>query len=185
MSMGGFVGVDLAVRYPDRVRTLILIDGGFPMPPPPGLSPEMLPAVFADRLARLEHRWASIDEYVGFFVANSAPLLDPADPLLRDNLAHDLIDGRVRLSPDALLSDAAGVFFAESRWPELDLPVRFAHAEWSVGPGTQPAYGADAVERYRPATVTTRFLPGLDHAGSIMTPAGAAVAAELLHEALA
>jgi hypothetical protein len=33
-----------------------------------------------------------------------APLLDPADPLLRDYLDHDLDDGRVRLSVDAVLA---------------------------------------------------------------------------------
>jgi pimeloyl-ACP methyl ester carboxylesterase len=99
MSMGGFVGVQLATRHRDRVSTLTLIDGGFPIPAPPGLTRELLPAVFADRLGRLKHRWASIDEYLQFFVANTAPMLDPADPLLRDNLAHDLADGLVRLSP--------------------------------------------------------------------------------------
>ena len=32
MSMGAFVAVELAILAPDRVRSLILVDGGFPMP---------------------------------------------------------------------------------------------------------------------------------------------------------
>jgi pimeloyl-ACP methyl ester carboxylesterase len=183
MSMGAFVGVQLATRHRARVATLTLIDGGFPMPAPPGLTREMLPVVFADRLGRLRHRWATLAEYMRF-VENTAPMLDPADPLLVDYLAHDLADGLVRLSQDALLSDAEDVYFGENHWQELDVPVRFAHAQWSVGRGSAPGYPADAVSRYQPATVMTRYLEGLDHAASIMTPAGAAAVAALLREAL-
>ena len=34
MSMGGFVAVELAACYPERVQSLILVDGGLPMPTP-------------------------------------------------------------------------------------------------------------------------------------------------------
>lgn len=185
MSMGGFIAIDLATRFPGRVRSLVLVDGGFPMATPPGLTPEALPAVFADRLDRLKQRWRSVDEYADFFTSATAPLLDSRDPILRTYLAHDLRDGLVRLSGDALLSDAASVYFEPNRWAELAVPVRFSHAEWSVGAGTPPAYSDEAVERYRAKATTVRFLPGLDHAGSIMTTTGASATAELIREALA
>lgn len=185
MSMGGFIAVDLAHRYPDRVRSLVLVDGGFPMATPPGLTPEALPVVFADRLARLEQTWDSLEAYKEFFTAQTAPLLDRNDPVLDDYLAHDLVDGQVRLSGAALLTDAESVFFAENAWQQVDLPIRFLHAEWSIGKDSAPGYPADAIERYAAATVTTRFLPSLDHAGSIMTADGARATAEVLREALA
>src|SRR3984957_175098 len=58
MSMGGFVGVELATAWPGRVKSLILVDGGFPMTVPPGMTREKLPAIFRARLARLDRDWA-------------------------------------------------------------------------------------------------------------------------------
>ena len=187
MSMGGFVAVELATAYPGRVKSLILVDGGFPMAAPPGLTPEALPAIFRDRLARLERDWSSVRDYAQFFTESTAPLLDPADPLLLDYLAHDLVDHRVRLSAEALVADAADIFFGPSKWPRLGVPTRFLTAEWSVGAGSAPAYTAEAVRTFRAeldVLVTVRPVAGVDHAGSIMSHAGAAAAVGLIAEAL-
>src|SRR5690348_1682295 len=80
MSMGGFVAVEMATAFPGRVKSLILVDGGFPMAASPGLTPETLPAVFASRLARMDREFASVRDYAKFFT-RTAPLLDPDDPL--------------------------------------------------------------------------------------------------------
>jgi len=187
MSMGGFVAVELATTYPGRVKSLILVDGGFPMAAPPGLTPDMLPAVFRDRLARLDREWPSVRDYAEFFTARTAPLLDPADPLMLDYLAHDLKGGRVRLSADALIADAADIFFGPSKWQQLQVPVRLLTAEWGTGPGSAPAYPAEAVAAFREALdvlVAVRPVAGADHAASIMTMTGARAVAGLITEAL-
>lgn len=188
MSMGGFVGVDLAVRYPDRVRSLVLVDGGLPMAAPPGLTREMVPTMFADRVARLGRTWTA-DDYREFFTGPTAPLLDPADDVLRGYLAHDLDgEGRVRLNGDGLIADATDVFFGTSRWRELNQPTRLLAAEWSTGIGSAPAYPDDVVAQFRrdlPVLIDVRRAYGTDHASSIMTKPGAAATAELLDEALA
>ena len=183
MSMGGFVAIDLAHRYPERAKSLVLVDGGFPMAAPPGLTAEALPALFADRLGRLTKKW-DLDAYVEYFTSQTAPLLDPHDPLLREYLSHDLgPDGTVRLSGDALVADAGSIFFGESPWQELSLPVRFLYAQWSTGPASRPAY--PDVTAYAEKCVEVRYVEGVDHAGSIMTKAGAVVTAELVALALA
>jgi pimeloyl-ACP methyl ester carboxylesterase len=186
MSMGGFVAVELATAFPGRVKSLILVDGGFPMAVPPGLTPETLPAVFASRLARLDREFASVREYAEFFTS-TAPLLDPGDPLLLDYLAHDLFGPLVRLGAEALMADAADIFFGPSKWQQLQVPVRFLTAEWSTGAGSAPAYPAEAVQAFRDALdvlVTVRPVPGVDHAASIMTMTGARATADLIAEAL-
>jgi pimeloyl-ACP methyl ester carboxylesterase len=188
MSMGGFVAVELAVSFPGRVKSLILVDGGFPVAVPAGLTPESLPAVFADRLARLGRDWPDVTDYAGFFVAQTAPLLDPADPLLLDYLRHDLAGGRVRLSGAALSADAADIFFAFSKWQQLSVPVRLITAEWSTGRDSAPAYPPAAVAAVKAelgSLVTVRPAPEADHASSIMTIGGAAVAAAEITGALA
>jgi pimeloyl-ACP methyl ester carboxylesterase len=187
MSMGGFVAVELATAYPDRVSSLVLVDGGFPMATPPGLTPEAVPAIFRDRLARLDREWATVSDYAEFFVASTAPLLDPADPLLLDYLAHDLRGGRVRLDADALIADATGIFFGPPKWEQVSQPARLLTAEWSTGRDSPPAYSPAAVAQFRdrlPALVRVRTVAGVDHAASIMSPAGAGATAELLAEAL-
>jgi pimeloyl-ACP methyl ester carboxylesterase len=187
MSMGGFVAVELATAYPDRVKSLVLVDGGFPMATPPGLTREAVPVIFRDRLARLDRDWPTVPDYAEFFVANTAPLLDPADPLLLDYLAHDLEAHRVRLDADALIADATDIFFGPSSWERVRQPVRLLTAQWSTGRDTPPAYPPEAIALFQNElkTLTTVVpVPGVDHAASIMSPAGARATAELLSEAL-
>jgi pimeloyl-ACP methyl ester carboxylesterase len=183
MSMGAFVAVELAHRFPERVRGLVLVDGGPPLPPPPGLTPELVPSAFKDRLGRLAQTWQSVNEYADFFVRETAPLLDPDDPVLLGYLEHDLREGRVRLNGEAVVQDANDIFFGESHWDELAVPTRLLHAEWSVGEGSAPGYSAEDIATHagrQPSLVATRFVPGVDHAAIIMSDAGAqAVAAEL------
>ena len=140
------------------MKSLVLVDGGFPMATPPGLTPENVAVGFADRVGRLGRTWDSLDEYLDYF-CSTAPLLDPDDPLLRDYLAHDLRDGRVRLSGDALVGDAdVDLLRRHALAATSTLPVRFLHAEWSTGPDTRagvPARDGRAVRRAAATVVGT------------------------------
>lgn len=64
MSMGGFVAVEFAARFPSRVKSLVLVDGGVPVGPPAGLTRENVEAVFADKIARTQQRWNNVDDYI-------------------------------------------------------------------------------------------------------------------------
>jgi pimeloyl-ACP methyl ester carboxylesterase len=186
MSMGGFVAVELTTAYPDRVKSLVLVDGGFPMAIT-GLTPEGLPAVFRDRLARLDRDWPTVEDYARFFVQQTASLLDPDDPLLLDYLAHDLDGHRVRLSADALIADATDIFFGPSAWDQIPVPTRLLTAQWGTRRDTPPAYPPEAIEHFQnelKTLVTVQTVAGVDHAASIMSPVGARATAGLLSEVL-
>jgi pimeloyl-ACP methyl ester carboxylesterase len=186
MSMGGFVAVELTTAYPDRVKSLVLVDGGFPMAIT-GLTPEGLPAVFRDRLARLDRDWPTVEDYARFFVQQTASLLDPDDPLLLGYLAHDLDGHRVRLSADALIADATDIFFGPSAWDQIPVPTRLLTAQWGTRRDTPPAYPPEAIEHFQnelKTLVTVQTVAGVDHAASIMSPVGARATAGLLSEVL-
>jgi pimeloyl-ACP methyl ester carboxylesterase len=186
MSMGGFVAVALATVHPERVRDLVLVDGGLPMVLPAALTEDGVRATFAAQAARSARTFADVDDYADVFLPGT-PLLDRADPLLRDYLGHDLADGRVRLNAELLVADAVDALLGTSPWRELDRPTRFLYAEWSVGEGSPPAYAADRVAEFAaelPALVSTELIPGVDHAASIMTRRGASAVAATVREAL-
>lgn len=184
MSMGGFVAVELAARYPSRVQSLLLVDGGLPVARP-ALTREQVRAAFAPQLGRVEQHWPNLGVYVDYFL-QTAPLLDRSDPLLLDYLAHDLADGRIRLSPEHVVDDAVDVFTGRVPWRELTMPVQLLHAEWATGPGTEPMYSAADVAGFVAGLplLSAEFIPGVDHGATVMTRRGAAAVARHLLELL-
>ncbi|KQU02400.1 alpha/beta hydrolase [Rhodococcus sp. Leaf7] len=182
MSMGAFVAVEFAARHASRVKSLVLVDGGVPVGPPAGLTRENVAAVFMDRMARTRQRWNDIDDYVDYLVSTSLPLLDRTDPLLREYAEHDLLDGSVRLSSEAVVADATDVFFGDSRFRDITVPVRFLHAQWSIGADSAPMYSPRDIEALDVTSVES--MVGLDHAGTIMTSTGARAVSAMIDTAV-
>lgn len=115
-SMGGFVTVVLADRHPERVSSMLLVDGGMPLLPPPGVAPEAVAAAVlgpaADRLAMTfpshdayrefwrEHPalgpgWSDLTTaYVDYDLTGSAPELRPATRTVAlEEDIRELVDG--------------------------------------------------------------------------------------------
>ncbi|QDP98941.1 alpha/beta hydrolase [Microlunatus elymi] len=185
MSMGGFVAVELANSYPDRVAGLVLIDGGFPMPNP-GLSPEMIRAAFAAQASRADQYFADGAAYRDYFLSGPT-LLDGDDPLLLDYLEHDLADHRVRLDAEVMLADASETLLTPPDWTKIIQPTRLVYAEWSVGADSAPAYTPEKIAEYAKQLSWlqhSELIPGADHAATIMTRRGAAVVADNLRAIL-
>lgn len=63
-SMGAFVACLAAVRHPDRVAGLLLVDGGYGLPVPPGTDIE---AVLGPAMARLRMTFEGPDHYREFW----------------------------------------------------------------------------------------------------------------------
>ncbi|MFD0867165.1 alpha/beta fold hydrolase, partial [Tessaracoccus lubricantis] len=67
-SMGGFVCVTLADRHPHLLDRLVLVDGGLPLPMPPGATPdEAMQAILGPAAQRLSMTFDSPEEYIAFW----------------------------------------------------------------------------------------------------------------------
>ncbi len=130
-SMGAYVGVILAARYPRLVRRLVLADGGLPLPQPPGFTAGSDPApvvqtLLGPALARLSRVFPSRDAYLDFWRRHPAFTQDWNEDV-EAYLDHDLeaCDGgfRSRVSEAAVRADAA---------EQLTDPDLFARALQSI-----------------------------------------------------
>jgi pimeloyl-ACP methyl ester carboxylesterase len=72
-SMGGFVVSETAARYPERVASVLLVDGGRPLPVPPGVDVDTaLLATIGPAMRRLSMTFDSADDYLAYFRSNPA-----------------------------------------------------------------------------------------------------------------
>ena len=72
-SMGGFVVTETAARHPERVSSVLLVDGGVPLAVPAGMDVDAaLHATIGPAMQRLSMTFASAEEYLAFFRQNPA-----------------------------------------------------------------------------------------------------------------
>jgi pimeloyl-ACP methyl ester carboxylesterase len=72
-SMGGFVATETAARHPDRVGSVLLVDGGVPLPVPEGIDVDTaLLATIGPAMRRLSMTFATAEDYLAYFRENPA-----------------------------------------------------------------------------------------------------------------
>lgn len=72
-SMGGFVVTETAARFPARVASVLLVDGGVPLGLPPGLDVDAaLLATIGPAMRRLSMTFPDVDAYLAYFRENPA-----------------------------------------------------------------------------------------------------------------
>lgn len=98
-SMGGFVAVVLADRHPDKVASLVLVDGGMPLLPPPGVGPDQLAtAVLGPAAERLALTFPDHGAYREFWTAHPAIGAEWTD-LTTAYVDYDLVEADGLLRP--------------------------------------------------------------------------------------
>ena len=92
-SLGAYIAARLATLHPDRVDSLVLVDGGLTIPESEGVDPEkFMEAFLGPTLARLKMTFADLDAYHAWWAEHPAVAgadIDDAD--LTEYAAHDLV----------------------------------------------------------------------------------------------
>jgi lipase len=116
-SMGGFVTLALLKLAPERIARAILIDGGIPLPLPPGLTPEqVMPLILGPALARLAMTFPSREAYRDYWKQQAA-FAKGWTPVLDEYVDYDLRGEVPELhpstNPKAVEEDSADLFVTD------------------------------------------------------------------------
>lgn len=187
-SMGAFVAAELARTRPDLISGLVLIDGGLPLEPPPGMTVESaVAATLGPALQRLQMTFPTRASYRDFWRPHPALSADwSAD--VEAYLDYDLVgtepDLHSSVVADVVPQDSAELF---RRPPGDDVLAGYdgpAELLWvdkglqGVAPGLYPpeqqAYWTDRLA----GRVTIEKVPDLNHYTIVLRPGGAARVAE-------
>lgn len=188
-SMGAFLAPLLAQSITERVRGLVLVDGGVPPALPALLRPAIVRLMFARELRPLQRTWPNAQAMVDKL---AAPALtgrpDLVAPVL-EMLGHDL-EGRepalrARVDVDHAVADAVDTFFGHDLLPvlaDLGLPTTLLAASQGKHDRAKP-FLSDAVLAKASQTVTTLAVERVkaNHLTLLFEPATAA--AVLAHSA--
>ena len=72
-SMGAYVGVTFAAKYPELVKSFVLVDGGIPLPLPEGIPTDvLLNAALGPAIERLGMTFPSVDAYFDYWRVHPA-----------------------------------------------------------------------------------------------------------------
>ena len=170
-SMGGFVVTETAARYPSRVSSVLLVDGGVPLDVPPGSDVDAaLLATIGPAVQRLSMTFPTLADYVAFFAANPALGRYWTDDVAA-YVARDYTGTGSSCVRDAVRADAADM---------LTRPARSAGYPllWAPRGMQDQDRGLYAAERL--AAVDAELVPDVNHYTILLGAGAARVAARLL-----
>ena len=191
-SMGAWVGAALAAQEPDLVSGLVFIDGGYPLPAPPGATyEELFEVVLAPSLARLERTWSSEEEYLDFW--RGQPTFRPEDwnehweAFLRYDLGGEPPHLECKPYYPAVKADwfnMADRDAAAARIRNTSVPIRIITAEHGVVWGSDPIQIDANVEAVRALgnVESAHRVPGTTHYTIGFAEPGISTCADLIAE---
>ena len=191
-SMGAFVAVMLAAAAPDRVDSLVLVDGGIPLELPPGWTlAEAARVGLGPAAARLSMTFADRDDYRDFWRAH--PAFATWTPEIEDYVDYDLRPGgppwRASCVAEAVLADHAEQFTGgpvDRAWPAVTAPATFLRAPRGLLDEPGGLYPESRVDGWLTAhpRVSRVDIPDVNHYTVTLGRAGASRTAAAVTSAL-
>jgi pimeloyl-ACP methyl ester carboxylesterase len=193
-SMGGWVAAVTGVRYPDRVSSVLLVDGGVALAVPDGMDIDaVLAAVIGPATARLSMTFPTRGAYLDFFRAH--PALGPAlSPVVEAYVLRDLVgeepDLRSSCSLEAIRADATDTLLPGGSAGAVQLltqPVRMLLAQRGMLDEPRGLYDDErlagaGLDRDR---VEVEHVAAVNHYTIVAGPVGAAVVADRIAKLVA
>ena len=192
-SMGGFVSTVLAVNHPDRVRRVVLIDGGVALEVPAMDDVDaLLDAVIGPAMQRLLMTFPSREAYHQFWQQHPAFARDwspEVEAYVDYDLAGEEPELRSKVSADAVRADATDTLVDDvSRKAVLSVqcPVHLLWAPRGLLDQTPGLYTDDALVelRSRPGW-SDELVPDVNHYTIGLSQRGAAAVAAAIRQAVA
>lgn len=172
-----------------RVGALLLVDGGIPLPVPPGLSvDEVLQAVIGPARARLEMTFESQEAYRDFWRKHPAigPNWSPAVQAYVDyDLTGEAPDMRSTVSLSAIQADGADTLVggAGEALSRVSAPTVLLHAENGMM-GSPPPLLPDEIVPDLDVIVENTVVPEVNHYTITLSPNGATAVAAAIERTL-
>lgn len=190
-SMGGFVGCVAAHRDPRRYRHLVLADGGLGFPVPPDMDIDrVLHAMIGPAMAKLDMEFPDRAAYHAFWAAHPA-FAELGGETVLAYLDRDVVGEEPHLRSAcraaAIREDAEdelrnpAVFAAIH---ELRVPADFLWAERGLRNEPTGLYPPSVIDAAALTTVTTHFVPEVNHYSLLLGTTGAATVATHIRAAL-
>lgn len=196
-SMGAYVATTTAVLHPDRVRSLVLIDGGISLPTPPGLDvDQILVAVIGPAMERLSMTFPTRAAYHEMWRAHPAMADDGAwNEVTEAYIDYDLTGSepelRSKVSADAVRADATDSLLNETTLNALDrlsCPATLVWAPRGILNQTPGLFSAEVVADLR-SRLADRFddvlVEDVNHYTLTLLPRGAAAVADVIRRHVA
>jgi lipase len=173
-SMGGYVALELAAVAPERVSSLVLVDGGLATPLPPGADIDgLLETTLGPALARLRRSFESRDAYLDFWKEHPAfketsCWNEHVEAYLGYDLTGEAPELRSRVSEQAVIEDGREVLSGAGVWENLSsisCPVSLLRAPRGLLNQSEPLIADALVERARRklSTLSDEIVPDCNH----------------------